>query len=147
MAFLILITNINKKKGNLNLVWGDMLLERDTQNGLEYLTLATYAKKSQRNQPLTPGATKSTSRTKTGTQTSKLRAAAAAAAAANASNQSNMGIDSTNSPRVYARQPASYCPIEAYKIYRTRRPNNCLDRDSPFYLAPLFKSKNQSKVW
>ena len=59
----------------------------------------------------------------------------------------NIGVDSTNSPRVYARQPASYCPIEAYKIYRTRRPNNCLDRDSPFYLAPLFKSKNQSKVW
>lgn len=134
-------------RGNLNLVWGDMLLERDTQNGLEYLTLATYAKKSQRNQQAIPGAAKTTSRTKTGTQTSKLRAAAAAAAA-NAANQSNnMGVDSTNSPRVYARQPASYCPIEAYKIYRTRRPNNCLDRDSPFYLAPLFKSKNQSKIW
>lgn len=135
-------------RGNLNLVWGDMLLERDTQNGVEYLTLATYAKKSQRNQQAIPGAAKTTSRTKTGTQTSKLRAAAAAAAA-NAANQTNnnMGVDSTNSPRVYARQPASYCPIEAYKIYRTRRPNNCLDRDSPFYLAPLFKSKNQSKVW
>ena len=39
------------------------------------------------------------------------------------------------------------CPIEAYKIYRSRRPNNCLDRDSPFYLAPLYKLKNQSKVW
>ncbi len=136
-------------RGNLNLVWGDMLLERDAQNGLEYLTLATYAKKSQRNQPVTPGATKSNSRTKTGTQTSKLRAAAAAAAAANAANQSNnsMCLDSANSPRVYARQPSNYCPIEAFKIYRSRRPNNCLDRDSPFYLAPLFKSKNQSKVW
>ena len=52
-----------------------------------------------------------------------------------------------NSPRVYARQPASWCPVEAYKNYRTRRPNNCLDRDSPFYLAPLFKSKHHSKVW
>ena len=126
-----------------------MLLERDTQNGLEYLTLATYAKKSQRNQSLMPGAVKNTSRTKTGTQTTKLRAAAAAAAAANAANQSSnsMNMDSANSPRVYARQPPSYCPIEAFKIYRTRRPNNCLDRDSPFYLAPLFKSKNQSKVW
>ena len=33
-------------RGNLNLVWGDMLLEKDPVNGLEYLTLATYAKKS-----------------------------------------------------------------------------------------------------
>lgn len=141
-------------RGNLNLVWGDMLLERDPQNGQEYLTLATYAKKSQRTQqqlqqqqinnqqPIV----KTNSRTKTGTQTSKLRAAAAAAAALNAANQSNNSIDA-NSPRVYARQPASYCPVEAFRIYRTRRPNNCLDRDSPFYLAPLFKSKNQSKVW
>ncbi len=45
------------------------------------------------------------------------------------------------------RQPINWCPIEAYKIYRSRRPNNCLDRDSPFYLAPLYKLKNQSKVW
>ena len=75
-------------RGNLNLVWGDMILERDTQNGLEYLTLATYAKKSNRNnsnqlpsQQQSPVA-KTTSRTKTGTQTSKLRAAVAAAAPA-----------------------------------------------------------------
>ena len=60
---------------------------------------------------------------------------------------SNQAVLDMNSPRIYARQPTSYCPIEAFKIYRSRRPNNCLDRDSPFYLAPLFKSKNQSKVW
>lgn len=110
-------------RGNLNLVWGDMLLERDPQNGLEYLTLATYAKKSQRAQQTNqqPGqVVKCNSRTKTGTQTSKLRAAAAAAAAANANSSSHGSIDA-NSPRVYARQPASYCPIEAYKIYRTDR--------------------------
>jgi hypothetical protein len=130
-------------RGNLNLVWGDMLLERDSQNGLEYLTLATYAKKSNR----TPGqqGVRTNVRTKTGTQTSKLRAAAAAAAAAAAS--SHNAVNLIDSPRVYARQPLAYCPIEAYKIYRSRRPNNCLDRDSPFYLAPLFKSKNQSKIW
>jgi len=130
-------------RGNLNLVWGDMLLERDPQNGLEYLTLATYAKKSNRT-PGQPGV-RSNVRTKTGTQTSKLRAAAAAAAAAAASSPNAVNL--IDSPRVYARQPLAYCPIEAYKIYRSRRPNNCLDRDSPFYLAPLFKSKNQSKIW
>ena len=147
-------------RGNLNLVWGDMLLERDPHNGLEYLTLATYAKKTARNNPSQqsspsqPNQPRTNSRTKTGTQTSKLRAAAAAAAAANAvngvmQNPSNLNQSTLdlNSPRVYARQPPNYCPIEAYKIYRSRRPNNCLDRDSPFYLAPLFKSKNQSKVW
>jgi len=157
-------------RGNLNLVWGDMLLERDLQNGLEYLTLATYAKKSSRNptgavnntqtppppqqqqqQQQQQSSPKSTSRTKTGTQTSKLRAAVAAAAAAAAANPTishhTQSSSDANSPRVYARQPASYCPIEAYKMYKSRRPNNCLDRDSPFYLAPLFKSKNQSKVW
>lgn len=127
-------------RGNLNLVWGDMLLERDPHNGLEYLTLATYAKKTTRNPPTLPGQPRTTHRTKTGTQTSKLRAAAAAAAS------STTGIE-LNCPRVYTRQPALYCPIEAYKIYRSRRPNNCLDRDSPFYLAPLFKSKNNSKTW
>jgi hypothetical protein len=199
-------------RGNLNLVWGDMLLERDAQNGLEYLTLATYAKKSSRshsshststttttstttstalqivngqNIKCEPGSSSPRSiaapRTKTGTQTSKLRAAAAAAAhqaaaemapnnlssskrsssllsSSNSSSssisehrhsatQSNQAVLDLNSPRVYARQPSSYCPIEAFKIYRTRRPNNCLDRDSPFYLAPLFKSKYQYKVW
>lgn len=127
-------------RGNLNLVWGDMLLERDPHNGLEYLTLATYAKKTTRNPPTQPGQPRTTHRTKTGTQTSKLRAAAAAAAS------SSTGIE-LNCPRVYTRQPPLYCPIEAYKIYRSRRPNNCLDRDSPFYLAPLFKSKNNSKTW
>ena len=97
------------------MVWGDMLLERDNQNGLEYLTLATYAKKSNRanNAASTPstalqtingqnikvepgsgggnspaGSGRSTPRTKTGTQTSKLRAAAAAAAAAAAQESS-----------------------------------------------------------
>jgi hypothetical protein len=138
-------------RGNLNLVWGDMILERDVQNGLEYLTLATYAKKTSRpqhqqqnQQQISPGnqnTPKSNSRTRTGTQTSKLRAAAAAA------GNSIQGAIDLNSPRVYARQPAAWCPVEAYKVYRSRRPNNCLDRDSPFYLAPLFKSKNQSKVW
>ncbi|CAF0966654.1 unnamed protein product [Brachionus calyciflorus] len=127
-------------RGNLNLVWGDMILERDPHNGLEYLTLATYAKKTTRNPPSLPGQPRTTHRTKTGTQTSKLRAAAAAAAS------STTGIE-LNCPRVYTRQPPLYCPIEAYKIYRSRRPNNCLDRDSPFYLAPLFKSKNNSKTW
>ena len=54
----------------------------------------------------------------------------------------------TVAPRVYAqRNNINWCPVEAYKIYRSRRPNNCLDRDSPFYLAPLYKLKNQSKVW
>jgi hypothetical protein len=54
----------------------------------------------------------------------------------------------TATPRIYAqRNNINWCPIEAYKIYRSRRPNNCLDRDSPFYLAPLYKLKNQSKVW
>lgn len=138
-------------RGNLNLVWGDMVLERDPSNGVEYLTLATYVKKANRNNgsgatPNTgsPGM-KSSSRTRTGTQTSKLRAAAAAAGS-NSPNINTLMID-TNSPIVYARQPASWCPIEAYKMYRSRRPNNCLDRDSPFYLAPLFKSKNNSKVF
>ncbi|RNA19138.1 zinc finger MYM-type 2-like, partial [Brachionus plicatilis] len=99
-----------------------------------------YAKKTTRNPPAAPGQPRTTHRTKTGTQTSKLRAAAAAAAS------SATGIE-LNCPRVYTRQPPLYCPIEAYKIYRSRRPNNCLDRDSPFYLAPLFKSKNNSKTW
>ena len=91
-----------------------MLLERDNQNGLEYLTLATYAKKSTRATPSSTqagtalqtingqnikmepgsgggspaGSGRSTPRTKTGTQTSKLRAAAAAAAAAAAQESS-----------------------------------------------------------
>jgi hypothetical protein len=143
-------------RGNLNLVWGDMILERDPQNGLEYLTLATYAKKSSRHQQFQTGVVKINSRTKTGTHMSKLKSAAAAAAnntMANGNMQMmNEGGASSSSgqqqtPRVYAqRQPANWCPVEAYKIYRSRRPNNCLDRDSPFYLAPLFKSKNQSKV-
>lgn len=133
-------------RGNLNLVWGDMILERDPQNGVEFLTLATYAKKTTRNQNNQPGQPRTTTRTKTGTQTSKLRAAVAAAAAAAANPSANLSSD-LNSPRVYARQPPMYCPIEAYKNYRSRRPNNCLERDSPFYLAPLFKSKNQSKTW
>ncbi len=152
-------------RGNLNLVWGDMLLERDSQNGLEYLTLACYAKKSnkppagasqqvilQHQQQMAMNQqspnSRSNQRTKTGTQTSKLRAAAAAAAAAaSASPNSIISHMDLNSPRVYARQPPNYCPVEAYKNYRMRRPNNCLDRDSPFYLAPLFKSKNNSKIW
>jgi hypothetical protein len=147
-------------RGNLNLVWGDMLLERDSKTGVEYLTLATYAKKSNRSSTGggagsqgqssvgSPGATKGTPRARTGTQTSKLRAAAVAAAntiGPNSANMNTLMID-TNSPIVYARQPAAWCPIEAYKMYRSRRPNNCLDRESPFYLAPLFKSKNNSKV-
>lgn len=53
-------------RGNLNLVWGDMLLERDPQNGLEYLTLATYAKKSSRHQQFQTGVVKMNSRAKTG---------------------------------------------------------------------------------
>jgi hypothetical protein len=97
------------------------------------------------------GQPRQTVRTKTGTQTSKLRAAVAAAAAAAASSpeisRMTLSNNDINSPRVYARQPIMYCPIEAYKNYRSRRPNNCLERDSPFYLAPLFKSKNQSKIW
>ena len=126
-------------RGNLNLVWGDMVLERDNQNGLEYLTLATWAKKG----------------------SSRYQAAAAACALAAGTSPAPRGkgkktgaspnaivqIVDPNSPRVYARQPASWCPVEAYKNYRSRRPNNCLDRDSPFYLAPLFKSKHHSKVW
>ena len=116
------------QRGNLNLVWGDLLLEKDPQNGLEYLTLATYAKKTARNQQsYQTGVVKMNTRTKTGSLSIN---------------------DSSNAPRVYAqRQPINWCPIEAYKIYRSRRPNNCLDRDSPFYLAPLYKLKNQSKVW
>ena len=116
------------QRGNLNLVWGDLLLEKDPQNGLEYLTLATYAKKTARNQQsYQTGVVKMNSRTKTGSLSIN---------------------DSSGAPRVYAqRQPINWCPIEAYKIYRSRRPNNCLDRDSPFYLAPLYKLKNQSKVW
>ena len=116
------------QRGNLNLVWGDLLLEKDPQNGLEYLTLATYAKKTARNQQsYQTGVVKMNARTKTGSLSIN---------------------DSSNAPRVYAqRQPINWCPIEAYKIYRTRRPNNCLDRDSPFYLAPLYKLKNQSKIW
>lgn len=105
------------------------------------------------------GQPRSATRTKTGTQTSKLRAAVAAAAAAGSNvpagpsgigvidNSNRSGTNELASPRVYARQPLLYCPIEAYKVYRARRPNNCLERDSPFYLAPLFKSKNQSKIW
>ena len=116
------------QRGNLNLVWGDLLLEKDPQNGLEYLTLATYAKKTARNQQsYQTGVVKMNSRTKTGSLSIN---------------------DASSAPRVYAqRQPINWCPIEAYKIYRSRRPNNCLDRDSPFYLAPLYKLKNQSKVW
>ncbi len=136
----------------MNLVWGDMVLERDSQNNLEYLTLATYAKKSsrtpqqQQQQQQESPLPKKNSRSKAGPQTNKkLRTTTPAATDENPTGDIHQ--TDANSPRVYARQSPSYCPIEAYKIYKTHRPNNCLDRDSPFYLAPLFKSKNQSKVW
>jgi hypothetical protein len=54
-------------RGNLNLVWGDMLLERDAQNGLEYLTLATYAKKSSRSHSSHSTSTTTTTSTTTST--------------------------------------------------------------------------------
>ena len=53
-------------RGNLNLVWGDMLLEKDPHSGLEYLTLATNAKKSSRSQSHQTGVVKMNSRSKTG---------------------------------------------------------------------------------
>jgi hypothetical protein len=145
-------------RGNLNLVWGDILLERDPDNGLEYLTLSISVKRSsssknnaanssasaqqQKEQhaaaPQTP---KTINRIKTGTQTSKLRAAATS------TTTSSSSAHELCSPRVYARQPANMCPIEAYKLFKARRPNTCLDRESPFYLAPNSKSKFTSKVW
>lgn len=42
-------------RGNLNLVWGDLVLDRDPSNGVEFLTLATYAKKSSRGSHTQPG--------------------------------------------------------------------------------------------
>jgi hypothetical protein len=60
------------QRGNLNLVWGDLLLEKDPQNGLEYLTLATYAKKTARNQQsYQTGVVKMNSRAKTGSLNKK----------------------------------------------------------------------------
>ena len=53
-------------RGNLNLVWSDMILERDPQNGLEYLTLAPYAKRSARNQYHQTGVVKMNAKNKTG---------------------------------------------------------------------------------
>jgi hypothetical protein len=138
-------------RGNLNLVWGDILLERDPENGLEYLTLSisvkrtgsSSSKNSQQSAPQAqPSQPKTINRIKTGTQTSKLRAAASTSA----TTSSHMNNE-LSSPRVYARQPANLCPVEAYKLFKTRRPNNCLDRESPFYLAPNSKSKFTSKVW
>lgn len=127
-------------RGNLNLVWGDMLLERDPHTGVEFLTLATHSKRTARHQQFQTGVVKSNTRVRTGTQASKLKAIGTPSP----SNANEI----IHAPRVYAEPCRPFiCPIEAYKIYRSRRPNNCLDRDSPFYLAPLFKSKNQSKVW
>jgi hypothetical protein len=124
-------------RGNLNLVWGDIILERDPENGLEYLTLPTSVKRQQVNAS-TPKAngqsveTHANTQRRTGCQTGKLRAATGA---------------ELTSPRVYARQPPSICPVEAFKIFKARRPNNCLDAESPFYLAPNQKSKPTSKTW
>ena len=118
-------------RGNLNLVWGDILLERDPENGLEYLTLAVMIKKTG-NSASTP--ISKPQPIKTGTQSGKLRAA----------------ITSTSEytqPRVYSRLPALQCPVEAFKIFKARRPNNSLEHDSPFYLAPNQKSKPTSKTW
>jgi hypothetical protein len=118
-------------RGNLNLVWGDIIIEKDAENGLEYLTLSISVKRSGGgvdDQKLL------NSQRKTGTQSGKLRAV----------------VQSTTdlmSPRVYARQPALVCPVEAFRVFRARRPNNCLDSDSPFYLAPNQKSKPTSKIW
>ena len=78
-------------------------------------------------------------RFKTGTQTGKLREAACR------SNSSTS--DQPILPRVYARHPSTTCPVEAYKIYKTHRPSGCMNRESPFYLAPNFKSKSTNKVW
>ena len=128
-------------RGNLNLVWGDIMLERDQENGIEYLTLAVTVKRAQTSSASTPKAGGETNPTavanqsrKTGTQTGKLRAAISSTA-------------ELNSPRLYARQPTVLCPVEAYKIFKARRPNNCLDRESPFYLAPNQKSRPTSKTW
>jgi hypothetical protein len=150
-------------RGNLNLVWGDIVLERDPDNGLEYLSLAISVKrhtsssqnkshaKSQPKQeaqqdPTAPHQPRVVHRIKTGTQTSKLRAAAVSTATTASTNSSHSSGE-LSSPRVYARQPANLCPVEAYKVFKMRRPNNCLDRESPFYLAPNSKSKFTSKVW
>jgi hypothetical protein len=129
-------------RGNLNLVWGDVILERDPENGLEYLTLPTSVKRQQINQS-TPKASgpnpleasssgSSLQQRRTGCQTGKLRAATGA---------------ELTSPRVYTRQATMQCPVEAFKIFKARRPNNCLDSESPFYLAPNQKSKPTSKTW
>jgi hypothetical protein len=177
-------------RGNLNLVWGDITIERDPDNGLEYLTLSISVKRHSshnssaqgktagggaggiknnqvktepqqvQSEPATATSTSTTPgwaspvhrvvvhRVKTGTQTNKLRAAAhLTAAQTSASLTTSHSSSELSSPRVYSRQPANLCPVEAYKLFKSRRPNNCLDRESPFYLAPNSKSKFTSKVW
>ena len=53
-------------RGNLNLVWGDIMLGRDPENGLEYLTLTTVNKKKGVNQSIQTGVVKINSSTKRG---------------------------------------------------------------------------------
>lgn len=128
----------------MNLVWGDILLECDPENGLEYLTLSITIKKSSSHKnshhQLQP-VSSTTNRVKTGTHTSKLRAAASTATTESHNHHE------LSSPRIYAREPHNLCAVEAYKLFRSRRPATCLDRESPFYLAPNSKSKFTSKVW
>lgn len=119
-------------RGNLNLVWGDLLLERDPDNGLEYLTLSVPATKKSLSQ--CEPATTSTDKSNTDVNN-------------NNTNNNNSTSNKVSLPRVYARQPALACPVEAYKAYRSRRPTNCLDTHSPFYLAPNSRSKPHSKTW
>ena len=51
-------------RGNLNLVWGDIVLGRYQENGLEYLTLAANSKKNGRNQSYQTGVVKINTNTK-----------------------------------------------------------------------------------
>ena len=125
-------------RGNLNLVWGDVILETDPQNGTEYLTLVFNSKKNNTKKTINNDTKSDTGNAKSGI---KMKALAAS------TSDNPVGLNDSNMPRVYAREPASSCPIEAYKLYRYRRPNNCLDHDSAFYLAPLFKANKRPKIW
>lgn len=137
-------------RGNLNLAWGDIVLDVDPDNRIEYLTVSNRLLR----QHNISGASNNKS-----TSASQQHLTQICQNSYDVKPRSNkirsLGMlnstDSMPMPRVYARlSSANECPVEAYKAFRQRRPSNCMDPESPFYLAPnnqRSKSASNGKAW
>lgn len=50
-------------------------------------------------------------------------------------------------PKIYSNVNKLQCPVEAYKLYASKRPNSMADPHSPFFLAVSWKTPSADQEW